>query len=275
MECILSRVLFQREYLMSWWGTLIGGAFGFMMGGPLGAILGATVGNQFGNGVNGGIAPGLNQGNQQRVQAAFFTATFATMGHMAKADGKVTKDEIDLARRIMDQLDLSPDMRQAAIDIFNQGKSSNFDLDDVLNQFRKECHRRSSLIRMFLEIQVQAAYADGVLDPAETAVLHKICAILRIPLSELTRIENLINGGHSYSSKPTQSSLDDAYKVIGVAKNVADKDVKKAYRRLMSQHHPDKMVAKGLPEEMINLAKEKTQTIRKAYDQIKASRGMR
>ncbi len=260
---------------MSWWGTVIGGAFGFMMGGPLGAILGATVGNQFGNGVNVGTGPGLSQGNQQRVQAAFFTATFATMGHIAKADGKVTKDEIDMANHIMDQLDLAPDMRTAAIDIFNQGKLNSFDLDEVLNQFRKECHRRGSLIRMFLEIQVQAAYADGELHPLETAVLHKICAILKIPLSELARIENLITGGQSYNGQASQSTMEDAYKVIGVSKDATDKEVKKAYRRLMSQHHPDKMVAKGLPEEMMNIAKEKTQTIRKAYDQIKASRGMR
>jgi DnaJ like chaperone protein len=260
---------------MSLWGTLVGGAFGFMMGGPIGAILGSIAGNHFDKGIKGTLGPALQQGEQQRAQAAFFTATFATMGHIAKADGKVTQDEIAVASRIMDQLDLVPEMRKAAIDIFNEGKSSSFDLDDVLNQFRLECNRSGSLINLFLEIQVQAAYADGVMHSGERAILHRICETLRISLAELQRIENLVNGSSAFHGQESQSTIEDAYHVLGVAKSNTDKEVKKAYRRLMSQHHPDKMVSKGLPEEMINIAKEKTQDIRKAYDQVKETRGMR
>ncbi len=262
---------------MSWLGKVVGGAFGFLMGGPLGAVLGASVGHQFDEGMQGMDAEeGLNPGDQHRVQIAFFTATFSVMGHIAKADGRVTADEIKLAKRVMDELALSGDMRKTAVNLFEQGKSANFPLDDVLDQFRRECHRRTHLIRMFLELQIQAAYADGALDKAEENVLHRICEHLGISRFEYERIKLQFQAqqrfyGHSQQQQAS-NRLEDAYAALGIEKTASDAEVKKSYRRLMSQHHPDKLVAKGLPEEMMVIAKEKTQQIRKAYETIKESR---
>jgi len=262
---------------MSWMGKVVGGAFGFLMGGPLGAILGASVGHQFDAGLNGiEMDEQLNPGDQQRVQMAFFTATFSVMGHIAKADGKVTPDEINLAKKIMGELGLSNDMRKTAIKLFQQGKAENFPIEDVLRQFRKECHRRTHLIRMFLDIQIQAAYADGVLDSTEENVLHGICAHLGVSRFEYERAKVQFQAqqrfhGH-YQQQSTANQLDDAYAVLGVTASASDTEVKKAYRTLMSRHHPDKLVAKGLPEEMMTLAKEKTQKIRKAYETIRKER---
>ncbi|MCF6252920.1 MAG: co-chaperone DjlA [Methylococcaceae bacterium] len=262
---------------MSWLGKVVGGAFGFLMGGPLGAILGASVGHQFDAGLQGLEGDEqLNPGDQHRVQMAFFTATFSVMGHIAKADGKVTAAEINLAKRIMDELVLTEDMRKAAINLFQQGKADHFPINDVLGQFRKECHRRKHLIRMFLEIQIQAAYADGVLDQTEESVLLNICQHLGVSRFEYEGIKLQFQAqqrfyGHS-QHKQVENRLDDAYAVLGVSATATDAEVKKAYRRLMSQHHPDKLVAKGLPEEMMTIAKEKTQKIRKAYETVKDSR---
>jgi len=262
---------------MSWLGKVVGGAFGFLMGGPLGAILGASVGHQFDEGMLGMDAEEeLSPGDQHRVQMAFFTATFSVMGHIAKADGRVTADEINLAKRVMDELALSGDMRKTAVNLFEQGKSADFPLDGVLDQFRRECHRRTHLIRMFLELQIQAAYADGTLDKAEENVLHRICERLGISRFEYERIKLQFQAqqrfyGHSQQQQ-TSNRLEDAYAALGIEKTASDTEVKKAYRRLMSQHHPDKLVAKGLPEEMMVIAKEKTQQIRKAYETIKKSR---
>jgi len=261
---------------MSWLGKVVGGAFGFLMGGPLGAILGAAVGHQFDEGLQGvQIDEQLSPGDQHRVQMAFFTATFSVMGHIAKADGQVTTAEINLAKRIMSQLALTEEMRTAAINLFEQGKDSDFPLYGVLDQFRRECHRRTHLIRMFLEIQIQAAYADGVLDQAEEAVLRKICTHLGISRFEYESIKLQFQAQQRFygqsQHKPAEM-LDDAYAVLGVKASATDAEVKKAYRRLMSQHHPDKLVAKGLPEEMMTIAKEKTQKIRKAYEVVKDSR---
>lgn len=262
---------------MSWLGKVVGGAFGFMIGGPLGAILGASVGHQFDEGIQGadGVEQ-LNPGDQHRVQMAFFTATFSVMGHIAKADGKVTEAEINLAKKIMNELALTDDMRKAAIHLFQQGKVANFPITDVLAQFRQECQRQTRLIQMFLEIQIQAAYADGVLDSAEENVLRNICTHLGVSRFEYEKIKLQFQAQQRFYQHNHQrsagSALDDAYTVLGISSDATDAEIKKSYRTLMSQNHPDKLVAKGLPEEMMVLAKEKTQKISKAYETIVGSR---
>ena len=267
---------------MAWWGKALGGAFGFMMGGPLGALIGIAFGHNFDKGLGSVMNdPSMGPGQQERVQAAFFTATFSVMGHIAKADGKVTRDEIRMAEQVMSHLGLEPEVRESAKKLFNEGKAADFPLDDVLDQFRKEVHRRSTLIQMFLEIQLQAAYADGELDKNEERILVHICKRLGVPQEQLRRLEDMLKAGfgqgsyQSSSTAPRGRSLEDAYAILGVDKSATDAEVKKAYRRLMSQHHPDKLVAKGLPEEMIKDATEKTQQIKDAYEQIKTSRGMK
>ncbi len=263
---------------MSWWGKVLGGAFGFMLGGPLGALMGAALGHSFDKGLSGLDDDAIAPGDQQRVQMAFFTATFSTMGHIAKADGAVTRDEIDLAQSVMTQMNLAPDMRRAAVNLFEQGKRDDFPLDDVIEQFRRECTRRQNLMRMFIEIQVQAAYADGELHAAEDRLLLHICRLLGFHEQVYRQIEALARaslgggaGGRQYGRQPAAAvSIGDAYQLLGVTEHSSSAEIKKAYRRLMSQHHPDKLVAKGLPEEMIKLATEKTQKIREAYDLIKS-----
>ena len=258
---------------MSWWSSVIGGAVGFMIGGPLGAMLGVAFASNFSkrrasSGFNNNFGPG----NQQRVQAAFFSGVFSVMGYISKVDGKVSKSEIILAQQVMQHMQLSEDMIKVAKDLFNQGKQADFNLDEVLEQFRIETHRRTHLIRMFLEIQIQAAYADGVFDQSEHSALKNIAQKLRFPLHEL---ENLIQQFAASKSSSKRTSIEDAYKILGVEESLSDKEIKRAYRRLLAQHHPDKLVAKGLPEEMQKLANEKTQEIISAYESIKKHRGMR
>lgn len=275
---------------MSWLGKFVGGAFGFMLGGPLGAILGASLGHQFDIGmIRLDAHETLRPGDQHRVQMAFFTATFSVMGHIAKADGRVSPEEISLANRIMDQMSISGEMRTTVINLFEQGKSADFPLDDVLAQFYQECHRRTDLIRMFLEIQIQEALADGSMDNKEEKLLLHICGQLRVSHFDYERLKMRVQAqqrfyGQNYQYQQGQqyqrqqpyhhepSSLQDAYEVLGLTSSASDDEVKKAYRRLMSQNHPDKLVAKGLPEEMMKLAKEKTQKITKAYETVQQAR---
>jgi DnaJ like chaperone protein len=265
---------------LSWWGKLAGGAFGFMLGGPLGALLGAVLGHNLDRGLSGLKVERLQPGEQERVQTAFFTATFSIMGHLAKVDGSVTRKEIELAEAVMHKMDLDADMRETAIRLFNQGKSDSFPLEEVVEQFRLECHRRSTLIQMFIEIQLQAAYADGKIDSAEERLLLHICRQLGIPETLFRTLEQMIQaeyhfaGGGGRSGYETAAPrLDDAYAILNISKNASDAEVKRAYRRQTSQHHPDKLVAKGLPEEMMKIASEKTHEIRQAYEQIREARG--
>jgi len=139
-------------------------------------------------------------------------------------------------------------------------------------QFRKECHRRSTLMRMFLEIQVQAAFADHRLDAKESKVLENIASILGFQHADLVQLIQLVRGGAEAQAHPESLSTDDAYQVLGVNSDMSLTEIKKAYRKLLSQHHPDKLVSKGLPEEMIELANEKTHEIKTAWQTIQRSR---
>ncbi|MFT5221328.1 MAG: DnaJ like chaperone protein [Gammaproteobacteria bacterium] len=261
---------------MAWWGKALGGAFGFMIGGPFGALMGIAFGHNFDRGMRG-LGSGEFEADQERVQAAFFTATFSVMGYIAKADGRVTRDEIKLAEAVMDRLGLDDAMRESARKLFSEGKAADFPIDEIIIQFRKETKRRSTLMQMFLEIQLQAAYADGVMHPAEKAALIDICGHLGIAEAQFDRLEEMLQAGFGQgqqrSATNEQISLVDAYRLLGVDDSTSDAEVKKTYRRLMSQHHPDKLVAKGLPEEMIKDATEKTQQIKAAYERIKEARG--
>ncbi|MBM4201762.1 MAG: co-chaperone DjlA [Gammaproteobacteria bacterium] len=268
---------------MSWLGKVIGGAFGFLMGGPLGAILGTAAGHQYDRGRRGPerLEPRLELGDQRRVQMAFFTATFSVMGHLAKADGSVSPAEIDAAKAVMDRFELSSDLRRAAIQLFTEGKKQGFPLNEAIEQFRAECHHRYPLVRLFVEILLEMAYADGPLRFSEERLLLQICD--RLHLSRLdfyalkARVDaehRLAHTGHDRARRrptPTpvrRSALDDAYALLGIRSSATDAEIKAAYRRMIGQHHPDKLLASGAPEERVKSATAKTQQIRKAYELI-------
>jgi len=261
---------------MSWWGKLIGGYVGFALGGPIGALLGVALGHNFDkDSSTQASAPFIGQ--QNRSQAAFFTATFSVMGHICKADGRITPDEISAARMIMSQMSLSPAQKDAAIALFNEGKKDNFPLEDVLAQLKSELGLSKNIKRVFVEIQCTAAYADGVLHPAEKKLLQKICHIIGFSEYELNSILAAISAGthHQKSGRGGKSGkmqLKDAYAILSISPNANDSEVKRAYRKLISQHHPDKLISKGLPEEMMKIATQKTQEIRKAYECVMEER---
>jgi DnaJ like chaperone protein len=266
---------------MSWWGKLLGGTFGFMLGGPLGALIGAALGHNFDAKLNRFSTTGGYRADHERVQTAFFTATFSVMGHIAKADGQVSQDEIRMAQAVMSHMRLNPALKKLAQNLFTQGKQPDFVLDDVLDQFKRECRHSHVLLRIFLEILIQAAYADGVLHPAEKKILLHICDFLGFTHDEFVSLESLIrgggyyrtSGGAGYQAPPSHTDLKRAYQILNVTPEASDDEVKKSYRKLMNQHHPDKLVAKGLPEEMMKMAAEKTHEIKSAYELIKKARG--
>lgn len=259
---------------MAWWGTLLGGALGYMFGGPLGALLGAALGRNFDRGLTvTDRQAGFDPGQQERVQAAFFATTFSVMGHIAKSDGRVTPDEIAATESIMARMQLNATQRKAAIQLFNEGKKPGFPLDDVLDQFLHESHRRSNLLQMFLEIQIATAMADGRLHAAERRILFAMGARFGFSAAHVEQLLHL--AGASAPQAPRTPPLAEAYAMLGVDSKADDATVKKAYRRLMNQHHPDKLIAKGLPEEMIQVATDKTRQIKAAWEQIKQARGMR
>jgi DnaJ like chaperone protein len=203
------------------------------------------------------------------------------MGHLAKADGRVSEEEIRAARAIMTELRLAEREVQLAIELFTQGKAGDFPLIATLRQLHAVCGDRPDLRRMFVQIQLQAALWGGSLNPAGRSMLARIAAALEISGFELVQMEALLRMQNSRRSEAPQAEVDrhhrleQAYAVLGVARSASAADITKAYRRLMNQNHPDKLVAKGLPESMLQLAQEKTAQIRAAYDLLRESRGIK
>ena len=254
-----------------------------MLGGPLGALLGASLGHNFDKGMGrlGSIGVTGNA-DQETIQSAFFTATFFMMGHISKVDGRVSQDEIQVTQNVMRQMNLNAQQKKVAMNLFEQGKSQNIQVKEVLEQFRKECHRRRNLMQMFIEILVMTALADGALHKNEEKVLWETAQTLGFSRSDFQHIlergqaqqhyqQNRRSQSNRSSDKP-RLNLTDAYKLLGISSSTTDQEVKKAYRRQMNQHHPDKLVSKGLPQEMMDIANQKTQDIKAAYELIKQTR---
>ncbi len=279
------------------WGKVLGTLFGFMVARIPGAILGFIVGHMFDKGYSqdfsqmGGFARFFTSQDKIQQQAVFFHALFSVLGHIAKADGQVKPSEIQMATQLMDQMGLSGDMRREAQQAFRDGKASDFPLKHVLKELRDSCFDRRDILQVYLEIVIQAAYVDGRLDPAEQKVLETVAMHLGFKQRELLYLMSVFEaevrfrqrGNSQYQQRGRQQgpaynaeqSLDDAYKILGASRSDDDSSLKKRYRKLMSEHHPDKLMPKGLPKEAMELAKGKAQDIQAAYELIKEKRGMR
>ncbi|WP_028471253.1 co-chaperone DjlA [Neptunomonas japonica] len=258
-------------------GIIIGAVVGLLSGGFWGLVFGGVVGGVLSKSIVKALTGGASP------QTAFFRATFAVMGKVAKADGRVTEEEIQFARDVMARMNLPEERRREAMEYFSEGKDAAFDIADVLKPLSRVIQSQASVKIMFVEIQLQVAMADGQMEPSELAVVQEVCTLLRMSGAEMAALMSRMQAQQAFQQQSYQQHqhfqqaseqglLKEAYGVLGVKDSDSEADIKKAYRRLMSQHHPDKLVAKGLPPEMMQLAKEKTQEIQAAYDRVKTAR---
>lgn len=273
---------------MQYLGKVIGVAVALLMGGGFwGVVLGFLVGHMF----DRARSRRLNLfANQQERQSLFFSTTFEVMGHPTKSKGRVTEADIHVANVLMDRMNLHGASRTAAQQAFRDGKADNYPLREKMRQLRSVCFGRFDLIRMFLEIQLQAAFADGELHPNEREVLFVIADELGISRAQFDQFLRMMQGGAQFGGGSQQRSygqhggnagwqqaqrgptLEDACNVLGVKPTDDAATVKRAYRKLMNEHHPDKLVAKGLPPEMMEMAKQKAREIQKARADQRAAR---
>ena len=273
------------------WGKVLGFLFGLMFLKIPGAILGVIVGHFFDKAYSqdfnqlGGFGRFFSDQNSLKQQAVFFHSLFSALGHLAKSDGQVTDREIQIATALMDDMNLSGDARQEAQNAFREGKARDFPLVDTLKGLYEACHGRRDILQVFLEILIQAAFADGKLSQEEYVVLEKVAKPLGFRRRDLDYLISMFEaeirfrqrGGQQRSSQHSPytetQSLDDAYRILGVSSSDDEKTIKRAYRKRMAEHHPDKLVSKGLPEQAMEIAKKKAQDIQSAYELVKQKRG--
>ncbi len=257
-------------------GLIIGGLLGYYAFGPIGALIGMVLGGLFEYGASKNLRTGSGSYAAQ-ARETFFNTTFETMGYIAKIDGRVSENEIKVARTIMTKMGLDAAGIKRAIAAFSRGKQADFSLPRSLTELKERC-RFHYLLKLFLDMQVQAAYADGNPVQAKRDILQKIAQQLGLPTVDFVAIEEMFNGAHAThgayqaTARPTDT-LAESYRILEISSSATNQEIKRAYRKLMSENHPDKLLAKGLPEEMIKVATEKTQTIQKAYDRVKSARG--
>ena len=275
---------------MNYKGKLVGFLLGFWIGHVVGALLGLWLGHLYDKGLQRRRGFGFSRAPSRQEQALFFHATFAVMGHIAKAAGRVSEQQILMASQFMDRMQLQGELKREAQESFRQGKSAEFPLEPTLRTFRQACRGQMDLLRVFMEIQLQAAFADGALQGEQRVRLLEVAELLGFSRWELEQFLAMAEAEVSFgryhqqsqgrerrngSPPPTRDRLKDAYVLLGVNSEVSDGELKKAYRKQMSKHHPDKLASQGLPPEMMNMAKEKTQEIQQAWELIKQARGIR
>ncbi|MCL4124079.1 UNVERIFIED_CONTAM: hypothetical protein GTU68_052492 [Idotea baltica] len=265
---------------MQIFGKILGGFFGFLFGGFFGAALGLFIGHQFDKAkrmANSGFTFQTGGASQTQKQAEFFHAAFAVMGHVAKAKGQVTAQEIQLASMMMDRMNLSASQKKEAQEAFIEGKDNDFPLRETLQKIRSITGGRYDLLQFFLELQIASAIADGDIHPSERDILHIVAEELGFSAEQLEKRLKMQEAAFRFQQGGGFSAdqLKDAYNLLGVSEDADAKAIKRAHRKLMNEHHPDKLVAKGLPPEMMNMAKEKAQEIQGAYDLIKKAKGMK
>ncbi len=251
----------------------IGLIFGYWTLGFFGAIFGFFIGASVDRARDYGVG-GINPLNTKQRQQIFLETVFILMGKLAKADGHISKHEVAHVEDFIKKIGMTGEHRQEAIRLFKQGAAADFDISETLTRFMDACGQTLHLRQTLLMYLTVIGLADGNLDQSERNLLEQIASKIGYNQAEFKRIlDSVLNQTHFANNQTNpQTALADAYKALGVSEQDTDQQVKRAYRKLMSQHHPDKLMGQGVPEDMIKVATEKAKEIQLAYDLIKKHR---
>ncbi|MBU1340285.1 MAG: TerB family tellurite resistance protein [Proteobacteria bacterium] len=254
---------------MSWLGKMIGGTIGFALGGPLGAVAGAAFGHTFVDKKEQAYLssrPGTQQmlSSNEQAQLVFFTAAFSMLAKISKADGKVSDNEISAVETFMKRdLQLDLNSQQTAINIFRQAVTSPESFDAFALQFYSVFRTQPNIIDLMMDVMLRVSTADGSISNEEEALLLSATRIFNYSTADFERLK----------SKYVKQT-NKYYAVLKCDETASNEEIKKQYRKLVSEYHPDKIEAKGLPEEFIKFANDKFKEIQEAYDTVKKERGL-
>ncbi len=264
-------------------GKMFLGMLGLFAAGLPGLLIGLVVGHLFDSGAARAIGQAASE--KGHLGSVFFEATFLCMGRMAKADGRVSAEEIRTAEAVIARMGLGDQGRSEAIATFQRGKEDDDAWRASVQRLRGSFANKPEALALFLELQINMAIADGHLDIAEVQLLREIGGMLGVPGGMIEAILQRMQAEYSFTqgagadlggdTPGGMNRLQSAYATLGVSAEDSDADVKKAYRRLMNQHHPDKLMSEGVPEDMLKAATERTRAIQEAWELVRKERGIR
>ena len=261
-----------------------GRTIGFFTFGPFGAMYGGAIGKTIDSAV-GFI--NTNKDNYKKtvkttinseVQKIFFTSTFRIMGDVFLKCGFHRMNELKRLHNIMEHMELTMDHRLDAINNYYLGQKKAFNAENQIKKLLSKCEDNKHILKMFVEIQLQAI-CDEYNDYNQTGVeaVKQIAELISLSEYELTQIQTLVKSYISHTSASAKKmnrfqEENNAYKILGLEKRAPIADIKKSYKTLISQHHPDKLIGKGMPSDMAHIATEKIKEINEAYKLIMKNR---
>ncbi|MCK5312975.1 MAG: TerB family tellurite resistance protein [Desulfobacteraceae bacterium] len=257
---------------MGWLGKVVGGTIGFAIGGPIGAVAGAAFGHTLDKKEerylsSNTIGPGLGAGrlsNNEEAQLTFFIAAFSMLAKITKADGRISEIEISSVEDFMKKdLNLDNESQATARNIFREAVNSQEQFDAFAMQFYSVFRTQPRLIELMMDVLLRVSAADGKISPEE-----------EILLLSAARIFNISDSAYSNYKKRYIKETNKYYALLNCDENATDQEIKKQYRKLATEYHPDKIQAKGLPEEFVKFANDNFIKIQEAYDYIKKERGL-
>jgi len=235
---------------MSIWGKLTGAAAGLAFGGPLGALFGGVAGHA--------LDRGLSNSRYER-EVAFTMGVIALGAKMAKADGVVTRDEITAFKEVFK---IPPGEEHNVARVFNLAKQDVAGFEMYARQLDRLFHRDRQLLEDVLDGLFHIAIADGQLLPAEDKFLADVAKEFGFSHADYMGIR----GRHF------RCDLYDPYTILAVSPTATDAELKAKYHKLVAENHPDRLIARGVPAEFVEIATKKLAAINAAYDEIKHSR---
>ncbi len=251
---------------MSWLGKVIGGTIGFTLAGPLGAIAGAALGHGFDASDENLISDNKRAllSKDENSQLIFFTAAFSMLAKLVKIDGRISEEEISSIEQFMTHdLRLDSKSRKIAVDIFQAAKNSNESFQNFALQFYKEFQYNPEILELMIDVLLRVSYSDGTLSDSEEQLVFSAVKIFKFNPDSYQKLK----------SKYVKD-VEKFHAILGCDPNDSDEFVKKQYRKLVNEYHPDKIAAKGLPEEFIKFASDKFMEIQNAYENVKKQRNL-
>ena len=246
---------------MSIWGRLIGGATGFALGGPIGAIIGVMAGSAFDRRSKSRSTFNFNRSDNNQKQQIFTLSFIILSAKLAKSDGQVTDDEI---RAFKDKFKVPKSEINKVAKIFNEAKKDTYGYKQIANQVGNLFSKNKVLLEELLNNLFYIAASDGNISLSEVNLLRSISKSFKFSEKDFQRI-------FQSNLKNTES---DPYKVLGVNRSSSENEIRKKWIQLNKEHHPDNLIAKGMPKEFIKQSNKELAAINIAYDKIKDIRGI-